>query len=452
MSKNAQRYNKSQGPVLPEPQMTDIDFDPDYRLKAALKDRPRVNGITIDPQGTYIIDSGIWLKRQNSGWRIVSSVVDLPAIIPVGSNLEKLAAERLTQSFSHRSGARRIWPKDFLKKYVSLKQDSERPAITFDLSLDLALNVTRSDIKPTIFNNQFKHNDRSFETYTDFTDKQANDWRTFAHDLYRKRSNDLAFRFDKLVCQDAKRLNITPTDPSDDMAEGELLVRESMRLTNRIASEFLSANNLTVPFKAQKAHVDTIAVSDDFNFDVACNYLCNRLIRQVAEDGLPYIRLNAPMRRYHDYLALKVLGQKLAGQNENPALRDEICRLADVFNRVAGDMNYLLDPKWHDNWRGLYRVQKGNHPFQRLDAGQGHLGHALKLKADCNNVYPNVCERELQVQGTTLYLAAINLKQMGNPALQSWAVTVDRDASLNLASKRILLQTPQWGQQKNPVP
>lgn len=422
--------------------MTDIDFPASARLVMALKGRPNVEGHTVDPPGTHIIDDGLSIKRKGKGWKISVSIIDLPALIPDGSRLEKMAAERLKEAYLNRS-IRRIWPTPFLDKYASMTANSQRPALTFKICLDENLDMTQFDVARTVFWNKGEHADGDFKNYEDFSQKRQQDWCELARGLYRKRCNDLAYNFDLALNNTAIRQQGELTDPDGQMENGKLLIHEVMRLTSRVAAEYTQTHNLIVPFKSQKIHIEPALVTADHAFDMSCNRICTDLTRAQAIEGLPYVHVNSPMRRYQDYLALKVIGRHLSGLPQSPHVHREISDLKGAFDRVAGGQGYLLSAGWGREWRNQLNAQnrQGVHPFTEIHPNNNRLSAAVELRTLCKDeawAWPLIAERELRVQGTSLYFTAIALRREQGRDLNGWAIAAHRGVSLNLAAQRVL--------------
>ena len=441
---NRKPQNKRLSPQdsLPEPRMIDIDFPASQQLARALTGRTNVEGHTVDPPGTHIIDDGLSIKRKGKGWKISVSIVDLPALIPNGSRLEKMAAERLKESYFDRR-PRRIWPTPFLDKYASMTADTKRPALTFKICLDENLEVTQFDIARTVFWNKGEHADGDFSNYEDFSEKRQQDWCELARGLYRKRCNDLAYSFDVALNKTATRQQGALTDPDGQMENGKLLIHEVMRLTSRVAAEYTQTHNLIVPFKSQKIHIETSLVTDDQGFDRSCNKICTDLARAQAVEGLPYVHVNSPMRRYHDYLALKVIGRHLSGLPENLDVRREISNLKGAFDRAAGGQAHLLSDNWSREWHSQLNAQRreGVHPFKEVHPNNTRLADVIELRTLCKDKkwsWPLIAERELRVQGTSLYFTAMALRRDRGRDFNGWAVAANRGVSLNLAAQRIL--------------
>lgn len=443
MSRHSQHRHR-QGPKgagsVARPRQDDdvqLDFNPRTQLEEALRSRPMKQGITIDPAGTYIIDDGLWVRPHNrDGWHITASIADLPSMIPHGSHLEATARMRMEEDVAGRGPVRRIWPVSFIEKFVSLRafeNPEARPAITFTMILDKNLDVQHCKIRRTAFVNQGQHTDGSFHGYKDFTPQMVSQWQRLARGLYQKRCRELGHQFDSYMVPDADQPSTRLTKDHGNMKDGNLLVHEVMRLTNRMATEYFREHDLTVPFKNQKASIRATLVSPRYEFDMATNRMCIKLLEHMLENELPYVHLNSPMRKYGDYLAMKVLSTHLSGQPQYPELRDEIGDLSSVFNRHAARVpDFLLQQRWKTEWQGQARYQAPWHPHPIPGQHQGY--ELVKACKEMNLGEPLVAEREIMVQGTVLYFTNI---QVTDERVGACAVSHNAEQALERAAGRM---------------
>lgn len=441
-SQNKHRHsqNNQTSPRQPQPQREgegDLDFDPRRQLDTALRSRPLQEGITIDPAGTYIIDDGLWVRPHNKdGWHITTSIADLPSIIPHGSRLESAARSRMEEDVTGRGPVRRIWPVNFIERFASLRayeNHAARPAITFTMILDKNLDVQHCKIRRTAFINHGQHTDGSFHGYKDFTPQMVSQWQRLARGLYQKRCRELGHQFDSYITPDAERPDTRLTKDHGNMKDGNLLVHEVMRLTNRLATEYFREHDLAVPFKSQKASIRATLVSPRYEFDLAANRMCIKLLEHMLENELPYVHLNSPMRKYGDYLAMKVLGTHLSGRPQYPGLRDEIGDLSSVFNRHAARVpDFLLQQRWKSEWQGQARHQMPWHPHPIPGQQQGY--NLVKACQEMQLGTPLVAEREIMLQGAVLYFTSM---QVQDERMRSWAVSHNAEQSLESAAGRM---------------
>ncbi|HEY0901810.1 MAG TPA: RNB domain-containing ribonuclease, partial [Micavibrio sp.] len=396
------------------PEDVPLDFNPRVQLEKVLRSRPVQQGITIDPAGTYIIDDGLWVRpHDRDGWHITASIADLPAMIPARSKLEEVARTRMEETFIARGQLRRLWPVDFLENFVSLRalpDRAARPAVTFTMILDKNLDVQHFKVKRTAFINNGQHTDGAFHGYRDFPPEMATQWQRLARGLYQKRCRELSVAFDRHVYPDAALPPTYLTKDNGNMSDGKLLVHEVMRLTNRLATKFFQERGLAVPFKTQKVGINATMVSPAYEFDMAANRMCIRLLEHMAENELPYVHLNSPMRKYGDYLALKVLGSHLNGNPPPKHVVQEVEDLSSIFNRHAQSVpDYLLQQRWKSEWSGQLRNQAHqNANWHPQPVPQQQASYELvKACQDLQFDKPLIAEREMMVQGTYLYFTTM---------------------------------------------
>ncbi len=417
----------------------ELDFNPRNQLDKVLRSRPLQQGITIDPAGTYIIDDGLWVRSHNKdGWHITASIADLPAMIPHGSHLETTARLRMEEDVAGHGPVRRIWPVGFIERFVSLRaleDQAARPAITFTMILDKNLDVQHCKIRRTAFVNQGQHTDGSFYSYQDFSPQMVSQWQRLARGLYQKRCRELGYQFDSYIVPDAEQPSTRLTKDHGDMKDGKLLVHEVMRLTNRMATEYFREHDLAVPFKNQNVGIRATLVSPRYEFDMVTNRMCIKLLEHMVEKELPYVHLNSPMRKYADYLAMKVLGTHLNGRPQYPEIRDEIDDLSSVFNRHAARVpDFLLQQRWQSEWRGQsrYQMQVPWHPHPIPSQQQSY--DLMKACKEMNLGEPLIAEREIMVQGAVLYFTSM---QVEDERMRSWAVSHNAEQAMERAAGRM---------------
>ncbi len=436
------------GQHAPRAEDMPLDFNPRQQLDKTLRSRPIQQGITIDPVGTYIIDDGLWVRPHNQGWHITVSIADLPSMIPPHSRLEEAARLRMEEDVVGKGLVRRLWPVQFLENFVSLRafpNGATRPAVTFTMILDKNLDVEHFKVRRTAFFNKGQHSDGAFQTYKDFPQDMASQWQRLARSLYQKRCRELGHSFDRHLFPEADEPPINMTKDKGNMRDGKLLVHEVMRLTNRMATLYFEKHDLTVPFKNQKVGINATMVSPSYEFDLAANRMCIKLMEYMAEQELPYVHLNSPMRKYGDYLAMKVLGTHLNGHPQSEHVRREIEDLSSIFNRHAARVpDFLLQQRWKGEWHGILRRQTRPHmQWHPQPVPQQRASYELvKTCSDLNMEKPLIAERKLMVQGAFLYFTAM---QVDRGRFLSWAVSHNAAQSNEQAAARIINAMAQNG-------
>ncbi|QQG37314.1 MAG: RNB domain-containing ribonuclease [Micavibrio aeruginosavorus] len=436
-------HERRRSPLQEEP----LDFNPKQQLARALKGRPVVEGFSFDPPGTYIMDDAIvQIRRHGEGWHIESVIADIPSMVPPDSQLRRKAAVRMEETHVRGKGIARIFPVDFLEQFVSLQQGVTRAAITFSMYLDDKFSLQSYKIRRAGFYNKANFSDGALQASAAFPEKHLQEWKAASRSLYLKRAKTLAGEYDAALSADVPELFSPRHKDFKDMQEGELLVHEVTRLTNRVAADFLRACKLEVPFREQKSAIEATLVTPYYAFDQACNKMCADMVNHLEGQRFPYVHLTSPLRHYRDFLALDVLGKALDGGKVDTATADDIYSLSKVFNKHScARQARLLHELWRKDWGAQLSEQEGWTPFMNVSPGRRDISPAARLKTLCGERgwrTPMVAERELMVQGTSFYFIGLNMDFPTGQGRQmhAWAYAHTPVAALEYASHRLLKQ------------
>lgn len=422
-----------------------LDFDPRQQVKLALSGRKSVEGFTFDPAKTYIRDDAlVGIQQLDDGWCVTSAIVDVPAVVPEDSQLRKVAAERMDEVYLRGRGTRRIFPVDFLEKYVGFKEGVTRPAITFSMLLDKNFSLKKYEISKAGFRVLEAFDDEKIKATSRFSQHDVQNAKHASRSLYRNRMESFVGEYDSQLPGDVPELFRSKIKDCKGMREGELLVHEVTRLTNRVAADFFHAHNLAVPFYEQRSIIRPSFVTQDYEFDRLCNEMCIKMIKDIEGQRLASVHLTSPMRHYKDFLAMQVMGDFLAGKPENQDLKAEIQGLTATFNKHSCLREVqLLNKSWKKEWDGIRQEQNNWHPFMDLDVKKSYRSPAVQLKTICDEKqisYPQTALRQLQVRGREFYFVGMSLYQpTAQPhQRQSWGVASTPDAALEYAAHRML--------------
>ncbi len=436
------RYNQKPKarPVASQQEDTPLDFNPGERLKNALASRPVEEGITIDPRGTRIIDDGLWIRSLNTGWVLKTHIADAPSVIPDKSVLEDVARLRKADQDS-RGHVIRMFPGDFLDRYVSLHEGKQRPAITFRIELDRSGAVKDYRVYRSIFQSRQQCDYSPLRRQFNMHKEDYQGWKELAKRLLFSRQRKLAIESDMLV-NNGKREERRESGVM--MLEKDImstLVHEAMLLTNTLALDFFRKNNVMAPTKVRGMSVNTISMSPDFEFERACNKLCWDVLNHLSSNQDPHVRITSPMRNFRDYVALKLMGRVLARQDTRD-LQQDTASFSERFNAKASELeNFMLSERWGSTWGRRTVHGHENHPFHRGLSYGGPQSNVGKLAALCKQEgwnWPHVSERELQLQGTNLYFAGMNFHSPKGRSQQTWAVSYDPETALSMAARRMM--------------
>lgn len=419
-----------------------LDFKPKLQLERALRGRAPERGMTFDPPGTYMHDDAEFIKRHDQGWSVEVSAADVPSMIPPESTLKSIARRR-SEDQKIDDKTVRIFPDGFLRDFVSLAEGRARPAITCKIILDQHMKVMRTKIISTAFTNTKAHHDGSFSMHSDFSPQQAGAWGQLAQGLYQKRIRTLAAHYDRQIDPDAPVLTGTANHARGGMRDGQLLVHELTRLANEVMTDFVVNHDLVVPLRRMNAIINTVMVSENYDFDRACNRLCVDLVKKMQAEAKPYIHATSPMRKYSDFLTLEIIGNHMRGFPPDPKLRDEVDYLSAQFNGPAnGGLTYLNRDDWRAEWKGRLANQRQDHPFAWNDAHSRRQPATARMDWFCreyNLGWPQIVIRQFMVQGAEIYFAGINSRRPNsNRDIQGWAVSHDPVQAVNTACERVL--------------
>lgn len=417
-----------------------LDFSPRGLLDiVSSSGRPRVSGVTVDSAKTRVIDDGLSVRQQGKNWVIEVSIADVPAMIPDGSVLEKTAKNIGYERENSDGTVGRIFPYEFLVDYVSLKAGQERPAITFKIVLDENLDLKTYDISRTMFKNERQH---AIEFLQD-KPSRLTPWIELGKRLYEKRVGEFSDICNESLGEnkDADRLSIAGRGlPSPPEGDASLLVQESMRLANHVATDFMTRNNVEAPYMPLRGIVDVVRITSSRAFDNAVNRKAYELIQKMEARAGSSVRITSPMRKYGHFLGLKMLANQLDGAESSPDLRKEALGIVDKFNSSSSrKRDHLLSKNWTPDWR-IETTGQGKGAVREIERQRG--SQTRTLKAFCSDhrlSSPLIAERQLKIDVFDATLVGISTGGgKGKKEQQVWAVHRDPEVALERASCRML--------------
>lgn len=417
-------------------------FDPVCRPQAADQSiaRPTVKGVSIDSPDTHLMDDGFSIKKNPDGWTVKVSIVDLPDLVAAYPDLEAAAREKGEEHRDEAGQLQRIFPYDFLIRRASFAENTLRPAVTFEINLDHALNVTGKKIYKSMFNNLMKMDtEQVVQMIRDKTDDLLLDWSSFAKRLDKKNNSSMAGLGDNIA--GGHLADIQKTVASVEYVSkiqrksADVIVHEVMRLANQVAADYMKENNLTAPFRDKhNGKVVSTSVSRDLKFDQACNIWAEEMIASLSAQLPSYARLTSPMRHYDDYLTLKILDRHLDGVTGDSPLCDESRVIANKFNSFNKPDNPEL---YIPTWERLHK--KG----AQVRPGQDRNSMVFKLHDICHKNHwqpPLIAEREISVDGRLMYFAVVGKKNFESYSCNVQAVSDNRGTARETAALRMIFR------------
>ena len=443
MAKNQRPQSR---PVSERTDDTPVDFDAGQRLRDIVSHRPREQGITIDPAGTRIIDDGLWIRSLNNGWVLKTHIADVPAMVPDNSTLEKVARMRKADKDLGGRDILRMFPGSFLDRYVSLHEGQTRPTITFRIDIDNAFAITRYKISRTTFTSTRQCDYSPLRGQFNISREDTQEWKRLANGLLFSRQKKLAHEGDVLTAGHAPLPALHHCGQHLEETFAQSLVHEAMLATNMVALDFFKKNDVKAPTKIRGIYISPTSLTSDFAFDQVCNKLCWNVLHHLDSQKNDYVRLTSPMRNFRDYTTLKLLGNILSQRDSSQLLQDDVTNCSEFFNINANlQRELMLSSRWRPIWQreinhgaitanDTYRNAL-NIPYQNTTADLARYCQQQGLQK------PLIAERELILQGTRLFFAAMSFqapKNMGHDK-HVWAISYDRERALEMVSHRMLL-------------
>jgi ribonuclease R len=103
-------------------------------LDKSLWNRPQVQGIMIDGQGSQDLDDAIWIEPTPTGAILSVHIADVSEFIPPGSSLDLETIARI-QTRYHSTGNISMLPKRLSENLLSLQEWQQRPTLTVQITL-----------------------------------------------------------------------------------------------------------------------------------------------------------------------------------------------------------------------------------------------------------------------------------------------------------------------------
>lgn len=273
--------------------------------------------VTIDDEWTTEIDDALSLARTETGWQVGIHIADASAYVAPGSAMDHLARERGTAIYLPDLKVRML-PPPLSEVACSLVAGEDRPAFSFLVEFDEGLNQVGSRMTPSTIRV------RERLTYQ-MADARQEELRPFlaVAEACRQRREELG-----AITTGFPRLNVRVADgevlieKESPSAPGQVLVSEMMILANRIAGEFLAAQDIPAIFRSQPAPEQTFK-PEELRDPVAI-FKLRRFLRRgelgldpARHSGLgldAYLQVTSPIRRFGDLVLQRQLKTALRGE------------------------------------------------------------------------------------------------------------------------------------------
>lgn len=336
---------------------------------------------TIDDAFTTEIDDALSFEEREDGTcRVGVHIADASAYVVPDSPIDAEARERATAIYLPDLKVRMI-PPPLAEDACSLVAGKDRPAFSFLVEFDADMQVTASQMTPSVIHVRERH------TYDSADEAMVQGrWTRF---LALARALRDRRRAEGAVTVPFPRVNVRVDGEGHVVIEREaanapsqVLVSEMMILANRIAGEYLAGHGAAAVYRSQEPPEKPIQDAEEF--DPARAYVARRFMRKGAlgisparHHGLAldyYTQVTSPIRRYNDLLMQRQLKAVLKGDPplyEPKALEELLTATrpsieqADQLEKDRRNywiLRYLEERLWHE----LEAVVVANHPDKHV--------------------------------------------------------------------------------------
>jgi ribonuclease R len=157
-------------------------------LKTVIKNRPVVNGYTIDGPTSLDLDDGLFLREKDGKYILEISIADVASIVKLNSKIFQAAYESLETDYYATYNIPML-PKILSEDKLSLMPGYLRPALTFFLEFTEEGTVSHLEIKETAFHNIRKLSYDEFDSILKHKDRPL-------HNLFNKCYNLAKFLYE----------------------------------------------------------------------------------------------------------------------------------------------------------------------------------------------------------------------------------------------------------------
>lgn len=399
------------------------------RTPETFKDRPIVQGITIDGPQSKDLDDALWLERDaHNGFNLLVSITDVASLVnpQMTPALDQEAFERaFTRYYAERNTP--MLPRRLSENSLSLLEEQPRPAIT--LSIPFAARLIPGE--PHIYQTRLQSSKRF--TYEEVDEEIAHPQTRFAEmlqDIYQLAQGLLRARRAKgaLAIYDINAGWATTEEgvlvrlDEHEKNKAHIIIQECMILANQTMARYLAQRDIVALYRNHTAKaiaperftllkmIDAALAHPELaspeRLRATTNLAMERAKYASTVEGhfglnLPaYIHLTSPLRRYPDLVNQRILLASLQGQ-ALPYTKEELDTIAVYVNEVSDAIkdarraHFLAehDEQLRQNIAQSTDAQSATtRPLESLDAKQFHS--TLRIAAETHNLQPAI-EQEL---------------------------------------------------------
>lgn len=277
-------------------------------MEEILKDRPLVEGVTIDGEYTRNHDDAFMIFPRPDGTTTIEvSVSDAPAFVHAQSQLD-LDAQRLMRDVFHEGRKlASMLPLSLVHEFLSLAEEKLKPAVTFRIQLDKDMNVTDVDISRTKFRNLRRVKLSQVDESITKGEKVPGMWLDVARALYSKRQNEM---MDAVAYNIPDKMKggraIDPMIQPDAKGAGEFIVHEIMKLTNQVATQYMKDNKLPMAKVTPEPSIRERFKMGGAQFENKAQATIKTVEKKLTELAA-HVKVTSPSRSYVDLMNLRMI-------------------------------------------------------------------------------------------------------------------------------------------------
>ncbi len=390
------------------------DFNADTHVQDAIAmlddllfKRPVEKGLVIDREKTWRCDDGILIMRDENGWDLRVSIVDLPAFIGKDSVLDQ-KARLVGRTHKNPAAARMsvISPDELTRHAVGFAEGMRRPAVTFYVRLDNNFNLVSSTVRRTAFETLKKCDFSYLDQQSQKKDPTVKNWFRLAEGLKRKRMANIAdVAHSVLAANGSGDAKAEVLDDLSEIRDGDDFVQEIMLFASRIADAYIKDNKLPALRISHKTAVNFFNQNIDTALFNALSKIGKNITDKVDGTVIPCVSVTSPLQKYNDLVMLRMIadhctsGTTAYSQSELDEIETDL-RLQSLRKREVA----VLMPELHNSRSvsGAFRRSAGS---SKRDNWR-YVTPALKK----SGLAWEVCDARVRFEGTTVMrLAGIKI-------------------------------------------
>jgi len=297
-----------------------------------------VPAFTIDDDDTLEVDDAITLKREGDTITVGIHIADVSAFVAKGDALDLEAASRSSTIYLPANTVR-MFPDRLSTDLASLREGADRPAFTVEVQFEASgtqwIRLGYRLVLSTIRVSRRLSYDTADRLIQSDGDSDLKTLHAIALQLQQERASRGAITIRRAEFQihvDGSGIHVGKLDPN---SPSRLLVSELMILSNGLAADFASINNVPVIYRTQESR-DASAPAETASMDPIAFEKLRKTFKRSRLSLTPgthsglglsaYTQSSSPIRRYADLVTQQQFTAFLQGKPV-PYDREELLRI-----------------------------------------------------------------------------------------------------------------------------